>query len=119
MALVNRGRLSVQPVEEGAWDVVKLLAEKGGWTEAALGINTKGKGRSKTTASDKPKPKPSAKSKKEKQDDEDEEVSEDDPRDGQMKSSANNSKGKKRKAKDEGEVHDDSQPLRRSTRARK
>lgn len=35
MALVNRGRLSVQPVTEEAWNAVQLLAEKGGWDENA------------------------------------------------------------------------------------
>ncbi|KAH8118754.1 PUA-like domain-containing protein [Phellopilus nigrolimitatus] len=33
MALVNRGRLSVQPVEEVAFVIVQLLAEKGGWDQ--------------------------------------------------------------------------------------
>ncbi|ETW83793.1 hypothetical protein HETIRDRAFT_242824, partial [Heterobasidion irregulare TC 32-1] len=31
MALVTRGRLSVQRVEEREWDVVRALAERGGW----------------------------------------------------------------------------------------
>ena len=33
MALIKRGRLSVQPVEEDTWKAVRLLAEKGGWEE--------------------------------------------------------------------------------------
>ncbi|KAL5529979.1 PSY2_1 [Sanghuangporus sanghuang] len=33
MALIKRGRLSVQPVEEDAWKAVQLLAVKGGWEE--------------------------------------------------------------------------------------
>ncbi|KAL5527836.1 hypothetical protein ACEPAG_6637 [Sanghuangporus baumii] len=33
MALIKRGRLSVQPVEEDAWEAVQLLAEKGGWED--------------------------------------------------------------------------------------
>lgn len=33
MALVNRGRLSVQRVERPAWDAITLLAERGGWEE--------------------------------------------------------------------------------------
>ncbi|KAI5114659.1 hypothetical protein M0805_007770, partial [Coniferiporia weirii] len=41
MALVNRGRLSVQPVEEDAWAAVQLLAERGGWDEEAPGTGTK------------------------------------------------------------------------------
>jgi hypothetical protein len=40
MDLVHRGRLSVQRVQPGAWDVVEKLAEKGGWSE---GIGTKRK----------------------------------------------------------------------------
>ncbi|KAI0355407.1 DUF55-domain-containing protein, partial [Trametes cingulata] len=31
MALVTRGRLSVQRVEEGTWTVIEKLAERGGW----------------------------------------------------------------------------------------
>jgi hypothetical protein len=31
MALVSRGRLSVQRVDGNAWDTIALLAEKGGW----------------------------------------------------------------------------------------
>jgi protein phosphatase-4 regulatory subunit 3 len=37
MALVNRGRLSVQPVEEDAYDAIVALGEKGGWDEDAVG----------------------------------------------------------------------------------
>ena len=33
MDLVHRGRLSVQRVQAGAWDVVEQLAGKGGWSE--------------------------------------------------------------------------------------
>ncbi|CAE6396245.1 unnamed protein product [Rhizoctonia solani] len=33
MPLLNRGRLSVQPVNEGAWTAIDKLAEKGGWDE--------------------------------------------------------------------------------------
>ena len=36
MALINRGRLSVQPVEEATFEVIKMLAEKGGWEEGSL-----------------------------------------------------------------------------------
>jgi hypothetical protein len=35
MPLLNRGRLSVQPVNEGAWTAISKLAEKGGWTDRA------------------------------------------------------------------------------------
>jgi hypothetical protein len=43
MDLVRRGRLSVQRVERGAWDVIEQLAEKGGWSEDVA--NAKGKKR--------------------------------------------------------------------------
>lgn len=33
MALISRGRLSVQPVEELAFETVVLLGDKGGWEE--------------------------------------------------------------------------------------
>ena len=33
MNLLNRGRLSVQPVEDVAWEAVELLGTKGGWEE--------------------------------------------------------------------------------------
>ncbi|EIW66251.1 hypothetical protein TREMEDRAFT_35209 [Tremella mesenterica DSM 1558] len=44
MQLVNRGRLSVQPVTDKAYEVIKLLGERGGWE--GLGQRSKGsKGR--------------------------------------------------------------------------
>ncbi|KII94592.1 hypothetical protein PLICRDRAFT_33393 [Plicaturopsis crispa FD-325 SS-3] len=46
MALVNRGHLSVQRVEEDAWNVVQQLAEKGGWDDMNFG-KTKGKAAAK------------------------------------------------------------------------
>ncbi|KAG6895641.1 hypothetical protein C0992_000253 [Termitomyces sp. T32_za158] len=59
MDLVGRGRLSVQRVEEGAWDTIVALAEKGGWE----GMDLKGKGKrlAKPTAA-RPKSKPADKS---------------------------------------------------------
>ena len=33
MALINRGRLSVQRVELAAWDAVQEMADEGGWGE--------------------------------------------------------------------------------------
>jgi protein phosphatase-4 regulatory subunit 3 len=35
MDLVRRGRLSVQRIQPGAWDVIEQLAENGGWSEGA------------------------------------------------------------------------------------
>ena len=42
MDLVHRGRLSVQRVQAGAWNVVEQLAGKGGWSEG-IGKRTKRK----------------------------------------------------------------------------
>ena len=36
MALVTRGRLSVQRVEEETWNVIVQLAEQGGWDEGGV-----------------------------------------------------------------------------------
>jgi hypothetical protein len=36
MALVTRGRLSVQRVTEASWGVISMLAEKGGWNEGTV-----------------------------------------------------------------------------------
>lgn len=33
MALINRGRLSVQPVDEKTWDAIVKLADTGGWND--------------------------------------------------------------------------------------
>jgi hypothetical protein len=46
MQLVNRGRLSVQVVEEAAYDAVVQLGTKGGWE--SLVVKSKGKGKVKT-----------------------------------------------------------------------
>ncbi|KAJ3998348.1 DUF55-domain-containing protein [Lentinula boryana] len=48
MDLINRGRLSVQRIQKPAWDVIKLLAERGGWDELMFG---KGKGKSRGAGS--------------------------------------------------------------------
>ncbi|KAG6861948.1 hypothetical protein C0995_009132 [Termitomyces sp. Mi166 len=58
MDLVGRGRLSVQRVEESAWNAIIALAEKGGWEE--LDLKAKGKRPAKSPAA-KPKPKPGRK----------------------------------------------------------
>ncbi|KAI0722477.1 PUA-like domain-containing protein [Earliella scabrosa] len=47
MALVTRGRLSVQRVEEKTWQVIEQMAERGGWDEAG---GTVGKSRAKPKA---------------------------------------------------------------------
>ncbi|KAI9466952.1 DUF55-domain-containing protein [Lactarius psammicola] len=48
MALVHRGRLSVQRVQPEAWEVIELMAEKGGWTEETKGNGRVKKGREET-----------------------------------------------------------------------
>ena len=53
MALVTRGRLSVQRVEEEAWEVIEQLAEKGGWDEGGASkpkTKAKLKGQAKTSS---------------------------------------------------------------------
>lgn len=46
MALVNRGRLSVQRVDENIWGIVQNMAEKGGWEDMEYGKGqAKGKGK--------------------------------------------------------------------------
>ena len=69
MALINRGRLSVQRVEENTWMVIEKLAERGGWEDeatkkikkasrdtseakASSGQQPKGKNRAKTASRD-------------------------------------------------------------------
>jgi len=42
MALLNRGRLSVQKVDALAWNAIQTMAEKGGWDEEQ-GKKTKGR----------------------------------------------------------------------------
>lgn len=42
MALVNRGRLSVQPVGAQAWEAVCTLAERGGWEGDGGHVRSKG-----------------------------------------------------------------------------
>ena len=49
MALVSRGRLSVQRVERAAWDAIQKMADKGGWSEE----HVKTRGRKKQALEDK------------------------------------------------------------------
>lgn len=46
MPLLNRGRLSVQPVNAGAWAVINMLGENGGWN---VGSTSKSSGSSKAS----------------------------------------------------------------------
>ena len=94
MALVTRGRLSVQRVEQAAWDAIQTMADKGGWDE----------GKTKNTR------------RRKKQSPEDEDGGEETPSGEVAKAKGN---PRKRKAQ-EAERDDDSVPVpvRRSTRTR-
>ena len=92
MALLNRGRLSVQRVEKAAWDAIKTMADQGGWSE---GQGKKVRGRKKQAPEDK--------------------------EDGAEPSSEEpvRAKGNPRKRKaQQAEVDEDSKPVRRSARTK-
>lgn len=91
MALLNRGRLSVQRVEQAAWDAIQKMADKGGWGERQT---KKTKGRKEQTLGDEDDAEPSPKE--------------------PVKSKGN---FRKRKAQQAEEV-EGSVPVRRSTRTR-
>ena len=119
MALLNRGRLSVQRVEEETWDVVNELAEKGGWEEpAGAGNKPKAKGTAKAKGTG-GKGKTGGRKASKKADHEEAEDSEeraDDEEDAQIsnsKPSTGKTAGRKRKA-----IEQDAGELRRSTRRR-
>ncbi|KAG8706439.1 hypothetical protein FRC09_002413 [Ceratobasidium sp. 395] len=44
MPLLNRGRLSVQPVNPGAWDAINKMGEKGGWSDTGVPKRSKKSG---------------------------------------------------------------------------
>ena len=91
MALLNRGRLSVQRVEEAVWNAIQTMAEKGGWNEKQT-KKPKGKKRALEDKEDGAGPSPK----------------------GLVKPKANPRKRKTQQA----EGDEDSVPVRRSTRAR-
>lgn len=92
MTLLNRGRLSVQRVEQGAWDAIQKMADQGGWVETQ------------------PK-KARSRKKQAPEDTEDQDGAETSSKDsGQAKGSS-----RKRKAQ-QAEGGEDSKPVRRSTR---
>lgn len=127
MALVTRGRLSVQRVEPAAWAAIEKLAEQGGWDDIDLG--GKGKGKSKA-AGNKPAPTPRAAKKGNKgaatedepadgeEDEEDEEAGEVAP---SRPKKASGGRAPKRKAEEPSEAAGDAEsgPRRRSTRLKR
>lgn len=56
MVLLKRGRLSVQPVDQVAYDAIKLLGEKGGWSESMASKSKKGTGEGKSKSKAKSAP---------------------------------------------------------------
>jgi hypothetical protein len=115
MALVNSGRLSVQPVNEEAWGVIEMMAEKGGWDgmnidkrkAKTVKANDESKKATKGRATGK------GKRKDRKEEEEDHDVTNDDSGNSAINSST---AGRKRKVSDGGEAANN---RRRSTRARK
>lgn len=91
MALLNRGRLSVQRAEQAAWDVIQKMADKGGWSARQT---KKTKGQKKQTPGDEGGAEPSPKE--------------------PVKSKGNSRKRKRQQAEEDG----GSVPTRRSTRTR-
>ncbi|RPD81319.1 DUF55-domain-containing protein [Lentinus tigrinus ALCF2SS1-7] len=115
MALVTRGRLSVQRVEGETWRVIEQLAERGGWDEGGAG-KQKTKAKTKTNSSGRSRKKAVAK-----KDDEEEEAEADGQSEGAQEEDAVAAKptqSSRRKRKIEDTDAADSRP-RRSTRARR
>ncbi|KAI1795070.1 PUA-like domain-containing protein [Ganoderma leucocontextum] len=110
MALVTRGRLSVQRVEEETWEVIEQLAEKGGWEEGNTSKpKAKSKGQAKTQGGRK-----KSKLRGKKVEEDSEGVDADDGVEGGKPSQ------RKRKATALGDgPGDEGSKLRRSTRARR
>ena len=94
MALVTRGRLSVQRVEQPAWDAIQTMADKGGWDE---GQTKKTRGRKKQVPEDK--------------------EGGEEPISGELVKAKTTGNPRKRKA-EQAEQGEDSVPVRRSTRTR-
>ncbi|KAL5487596.1 hypothetical protein ACEPAI_5704 [Sanghuangporus weigelae] len=129
MALIKRGRLSVQPVEEDAWEAVQLLAEKGGWEEdlgtataSAIGAKPKKGAKRRKGIVDASEDAPNEKKKsanshgKRKTTSKAGEV---DGVEGNEEVNAEQSRPKKRKAVDGARVEEEPSAPRRSTRSRR
>jgi len=111
MALVSRGRLSVQRVNEEAWRVIELMADTGGWDNIDFGKGkqklAKGDGATKTRGSGRGKGK---------RDDEVGDAEADIAEGASQGTTAQLATGQKRKTTAEDS---DPVPRRRSTRSRK
>ena len=122
MALVTRGRLSVQWVGEQAWDVIQQLADKGGWDPNTFSPN---KSKQKVTATPKKARKTQRAVQKRKNDasnGEDEEsgdgASQHDEEEVPVSTKVS-SRGRKRKTEEVQDEPAERTGTRRSTRARK
>ncbi|GJE87441.1 EVE domain-containing protein [Phanerochaete sordida] len=114
MALINRGRLSVQRVEDEAWSVIEKLASTGGWEDEAVKKGKKS-GSDKSNAVKKGQSSGMKAKTATKNGGEDSGVAGDIP-DEAREDKPKKPAAKKRKAEDETS---EAQPLRRSTRTRK
>jgi hypothetical protein len=116
MALVGRGRLSVQPVEPAAWDAVCALAEKGGFEDLLPGggAGAKAKGGAKNGAKGKKKLPKEEDGEAERL--ESQEVDEDDAAGDAGAKPKGRGGGRKRKAEVALTEDDDEPPRRRSAR---
>ncbi|KAG5719913.1 Thymocyte nuclear protein 1 [Termitomyces sp. T112] len=112
MDLVGRGRLSVQRVEESAWNAIVALAEKGGWEE--MDLKVKGKRPAKSAMTElKPKPARKSSTRKTKDDVKSEEKEEDD------EDSSDKALQMKRGTKRKTQGEENSSVPRRRTRAKR
>ncbi|KAI0758108.1 DUF55-domain-containing protein [Fomes fomentarius] len=119
MALVTRGRLSVQRVEPRTWDVVQQLAARGGWEEADSKTSkskAKPKGKGKSSSRQKSRSKKKA---DEDASDQGEDSQPEEERDDVAESTKSKKPGRrKRKVEDVESEAEQLQP-RRSTRVRR
>ena len=124
MDLVTRGRLSVQRVDEKAWEAITLLAAKG-WDDLDLKLK---KGKSATTSKKAPatrrtttRAKPLAQKTKEEDDFEEDYEDEDDDEDYEegLAGTSKKSSGTKRKRKGDSDDDEYVSPRRASTRAKR
>ena len=126
MDLVTRGRLSVQRVDEKAWEAITLLAAKGGWDDLDLKLK---KGRTDTTSKKAPatrraptRAKPVARKTKEEDDFEEDTEDQNDDEDYEEESLVGTSKksgGKKRRRKGDSDDDEYVSPRRASTRVKR
>ncbi|KAL1727565.1 DUF55-domain-containing protein [Schizophyllum commune] len=107
MALITRGRLSVQRVEESAWNTIQAMAEKGGWEEQ---VATKRLAQAKKAGG----AKGGARKKAAKEADEDEDDEIDDAKEEDSIPKKGSGRGRKRKA-DDDQPAEDTSSLRRSS----